>query len=139
MSSAGGLHPFRFERSGDDLLMRLEAWDSARVIHMDPDADDEGQPYTHLGYSTGRWDGETLVVTTTRIDWPISRYFNPIIPQSREVEFVERFTVVEDGTQLRYDVEISDPVNLAEPVSANAFVVWETLPGITVQPFECAA
>ncbi len=53
--------------------------------------------------------------------------------------FVERFTVIGEGTQLKYDIEISDPVNLAEPVSAEAYVVWETLPGITVQPFECAA
>ena len=37
-----------------------------RTIHMtenDPEPSD-------LGYSTGRWDADTLIVDTTRVDWP---------------------------------------------------------------------
>jgi len=138
MTSAGGLHPFRFERSGEDILLRLEAFDNVRIIHMDPDARAEGQPFTPLGYSTGGWNGETLVVTTTRVDWPISRFFDPTIPQSLEVEFVERFTVIDEGRQLRYDVAISDPINLATPVSADSYAVYGTLPGVGLLPYDCA-
>ena len=138
MTSAGGLHPFRFERSGDDIILRLEAFDNVRVIHMVPRASAEGQPFAPLGYSTGRWNGETLVVTTTRVDWPISRLFDPTISQSREVEFIERFTVIEEGMQLRYDIAISDPVNLMTSVSADNYAVFGSLPGIGLLPYDCA-
>ena len=138
MSAAGSLHPFEFVQDGEDILMRLEAFDNVRRIHMDSAASAEEQPFTPLGYSTGRWEGETLVVTTTRIDWPTSRYFSPRIPQSREVELVERFTLLEDATQLAYDVAITDPVNLTEPVSVERYIVWGTRPGIEVFPYECA-
>ena len=138
MSAAGSLHPFEFIQDGDDILMRLEAFDNVRRIHMDAATSAEEQPFTPLGYSTGRWEGDTLIVTTTRIDWPTSRYFSPRIPQSREVELVERFTLLEDGTQLAYDVAITDPVNLTEPVSVERYIVWGTRPGIEVFPYECA-
>ena len=138
MSAAGSLHPFEFVQDGEDILMRLEAFDNVRRIHMSPDASAANQPTSHLGYSVGRWEGDTLVVTTTGIDWPISRFFTPVVPQSSEVEFVERFTLIEAGTRLVYDVTITDPVNLTEPVSAERYFVWGTRPGIDVQPYECA-
>ena len=138
MSAAGSLHPFEFVQDGEDILMRLESFDNVRRIHMDPGAGAEEQPFSPLGYSTGRWEGDTLVVTTTRIDWPTSRYFSPRIPQSREVELMERFTLIEDATQLAYDVTITDPVNLTEPVSVERYIVWGTRPGIEVLPYECA-
>ena len=139
MTSAGSLHPFEFVQSGEDILLRLEAFDNVRRIHMDPEAaGTAGQPFSHLGYSTGRWEGDSLVVTTTRIDYPFSRFFSPVIPQSREVEFVERFTLIENGAQLQYDVRVTDPVNLTRPVSVDRYMVWGTLPGIDVQPYECA-
>ena len=138
MSAAGTLHPFEFVRDGEDILMRLESFDNVRRIHMDPDASAEEQPFTHLGYSIGRWEDESLVVTTTRIDWPTSRYFSPRIPQSRDVVLVERFTPVEGGTQLAYDITVTDPVNLTQTVSVERYVVWATRPGIEVLPYECA-
>lgn len=138
MSAAGSLHPFELVRDGEDILMRLESFDNVRRFHMDPDASAEGQPFTHLGYSIGRWAGDSLVVTTTRIDWPTSRYFSPRIPQSRDVVLVERFTPVEGGTRMAYDITVTDPVNLTETVSVERYIVWTTRPGIEVLPYECA-
>ncbi len=138
MSAAGSLHPFEFIQDGEDILMRLEAFDNVRRIHMNSDAGAVNQPVSHLGFSVGRWEGDTLVVTTTGIDWPVSRFFTPVIPQSSEVEFVERFMLVEGGTRLVYDVTITDPVNLTQPVTAERYFVWGTRPGIDVQPYECA-
>mgnify|MGYP003334894459 CR=1 FL=1 len=45
---------------GDRVLIRLEESDARRVVHMgaaDPDPE-----YSLYGYSTGRWDGNTLKI-----------------------------------------------------------------------------
>ena len=43
-----------------------------------------------FGYSVGRWDGDTLEVTTTDIDWP---WFDQSgIRQTEALHLVERFT-----------------------------------------------
>ncbi len=140
MTSSGGVHPLEFVRRDEDILIRLEIFDNVRVIHMGSDADPEGQPYSSLGYSIGHWEGETLVVTTTRINWP---YFdlNPIplqgVPQSEAVEMVERFTLSADETELVYDLAVTDPATFTEPVSAPSLFTWQWQPGVEVEPYEC--
>ncbi len=140
MTSSGGVHPLEFVRRDEDILIRMEIFDNIRVIHMDSNADPEEQPYSHLGFSVGHWEGDTLVVTTTRIDWP---YFdlNPLplqgVPQSKAVEMVERFTLSADETALVYDLAVSDPATFTEPVSASSLFTWRWQPGVEVEPYEC--
>ncbi len=140
MTSSGGVHPLEFVQGDEDILIRMEIFDNIRVIHMGPDTNPEEQPYSHLGYSVGHWEGDALVVTTTRIDWP---YFdlNPIplqgVPQSRAVRMVERFTPNDDETELVYDLTVTDPATFTEPVSAPSLFTWQWQPGIEVEPYEC--
>ena len=103
---------------------------------MGSDTDPAEQPATALGYSTGRWDGEVLVVSTSRINWP---YFDHQgrIPQSDSVEMTERFTVSDDGNQLIYDLTVNDPATFTEPVSGRWLMNWR--PDLTVEPYECIA
>jgi hypothetical protein len=59
--------PIEFVRSGDDILIRFEEDDAERLVHM------TGNSLTEpslLGNSTGRWEGDTLVVETVDIDAP---------------------------------------------------------------------
>ena len=90
--------------------------------------------------ATGRWEGDTLVVRTTRVNWP---YFdmNPFplqgVPQSEAVEFVERFTLNENETELVYDLAVSDPATFTEPISASGLITWQWRPGLEVEPYEC--
>ena len=66
------------------------------------------QPASPLGFSMGRWDGNTLTVTTTRIDW---LYFDGQgTPQSPAVEVTERFTLSNDQTELAFHMTVVDPV-----------------------------
>ena len=85
-----------------------------------------------MGYSVGRWEGNTLIVETSRIDWP---YFDGGgTPQSADVETVERFAVSQDQERLDYRITITDPVTLTEPAVIERY--WLAL-GETVEPFEC--
>ena len=75
-----------------------------------------------------------MIVRTTRVNWP---YFDSIgiIPQSEAVEITDRFTLSDDETQLTYDLEVSDPGTITEPVSARWEFNWR--PDLVVEPCGC--
>lgn len=126
-------YPMQFLRQGDDIILHMEEYDTLRMIHMDPNVTDEGEPTSKLGFATGRWEGNTLAVRTTRSDWP---WFDVVgIPQSQDSEMIERFTLSEDGSRLDYSLTVTDPANFTEPVTVTKFWVW--YPEMTVEPFQC--
>jgi hypothetical protein len=126
-------YPFEFSRDGDDIVLRLEEYDAIRTIFMNHDQPPAGTPNSSLGYSVGRWEDETLVVTTTLLDWP---WFSQSgIPQSTESILVERFTPTEDGSLLNYELTATDPINFTEPFTQNR--QWLYLADQQIRPYEC--
>jgi uncharacterized protein DUF6152 len=126
-------YPLEFVKKGDTILLRLEEYDTVRTIVMKPDATFTALPKTLLGRSKGTWEGETLVVTTDRIDW---RYFDPSgIPQGPSSSIVERFTPTSDGTRLSYTMTVTDAATFSAPVELKRSWVWR--PGETVKPYNC--
>ena len=123
--------PMEFVAEGDDIVLYLEEQDTVRRIDMTGNgATGRGTP---LGYSRGRWDGDTLVVTTTDVDWP---WFDQSgVPQSRDVEFTERFTQSADGRVLTYSITVTDPATFTEPVTLERYWVW--VPGEEIRPYNC--
>ncbi len=125
-------HPFEFIDEGASIRVLGEEYDMVRVIHIDDAADPQSQATNNMGYSVGRWEGNTLIVETSRIDWP---YFDGGgTPQSADVETVETFVVSQDQERLDYRITITDPVTLTEPAVIERY--WLAL-GETVEPFEC--
>ena len=101
---------------------------------MDPRTTPSPPAPSLLGFSAGRWDGETLVVTTNRLSWP---YFDQLgIPQSEQSEIVERFTPMPDGSRLDYDLTVTDPENFTKPVVLRNYWIW--VPETRRLPYECA-
>lgn len=84
-----------------------------RTIWMDgrPHPSDLAE-HTWMGFSTGRWDGDALVVTTSHIKQMWHRRNG--IPQSDHVKLTERFIL--HGTVLTYVTMTEDPVYLTEPL-----------------------
>lgn len=70
---------------------------------------------SHLGYSVGRWDGRTLIVETTRVNYP--RFETSGTPQSEQVRIEETFTVSEDQSRLDYRMTITDPSTFTMPAT----------------------
>jgi len=123
--------PMQFVEEGDDIVLYLEEQDTVRRIHMN-DADVAGAA-SPLGHSVGRWEGDSLVVTTSDVDWP---WFDQSgVPQSRDVRFVERFTPSPDGRMLSYTITVTDPATFTEAVELQRHWVW--LPGEQIQPYNC--
>ena len=69
-------------------------------------------PHSWMGFSTGKWEGNTLVVRTTHIKQGWVRRNG--VPQSDLVTTTERFT--RHGDMLAYVISIKDPVYLTEPL-----------------------
>ena len=126
-------YPIAFTRQGDDIVLRLEEWDGVRVIHMGGGSGAEQPASTPMGNSMGRWEGDTLIVTTTNIDYP---YFDSSgAPQSEQVEIVERFTLIDGESRLNYHITVTDPETFTTPAELTLHYVWE--PGETIKRYEC--
>ena len=83
-------YPFEFTNQDDTIIMRLEEWDGVRTIYMTPRPAPPELTAPHMGYSVGSWEDNTLVVTTTGIDYP---FFDDVgSPQSPAATVVEHFT-----------------------------------------------
>lgn len=125
--------PMEFGQEGGNIVLRFEELDARRVIYMGNDA--RSTPVTRgpYGHSTGRWEGETLVVETTVIDW---EWFDQDgIPLTGDVEISERFTTSADGRYLDYVATVID-----EDVFSQSVVLdrrWAWVPGESVQSYDC--
>lgn len=127
-------HPIQFIERGTDIELRLEEWDAVRTIHVGSAITRPGEA-TRMGYSTGRWEDDTLVVTTTGIDYPFMDEHGT--PQSEAVEVIERFAMSQDGRSLDWEATVTDPGAMTDPVVAFT-TRWEWVPGETLQPYDCA-
>lgn len=125
-------YPIEFVEDGDDILLRMEEYDTVRRIAM-TSAAAPGAGATLLGTSRGRWDGEALVVTTTNIGY---RWFNGTgIPLGPNATTEERFTQNADGSRLEYTMVVTDAATFTAPVTVRK--AWEWRPGEQVRPYEC--
>jgi hypothetical protein len=61
-------YPIRFVHQPGKILMLHEVAHNVRIIYMDKAAPPKDTPASFLGYSVGHWEGNTLVVETTRLN-----------------------------------------------------------------------
>ena len=127
--------PMNISREGDDIRIHLIQYDIQRIIHMG-EPEENPEP-SNVGYSVGRWEGDTLVVTTTHVDWPY--YSDHGTPQSDRVRYDERFQVVVEGGEpiLHYAITITDPIVFPEPLHFET--TRAALPGYEIRPYNCIA
>lgn len=125
--------PMQLIDNGDHIVIYTEEHDLRRFVYM---TDDRPEPsLSNLGYSTGYWQGDSLVVETSHIDWP---YFDPYgTPQSNQTTYEETFWIAEDDSQLNYRIVATDPVYLTGPIELER--AWRWQPGTQMVPFNCAA
>lgn len=129
--------PVQFVDERATIRLLQSEYDLVRTIHMNPfsDVDPETVPLTPLGYSVGRWEDDTLVVTTTRINWPVADYLGA--PQSTDVVLVERFTPAADGRTMAFEMISTDPAYLIGSVVTTG--TYSYLPGWEMETYDCRA
>ena len=106
---------FEFIDRGDSIRYEQPVLGAVRTIHLNSAENPEDQPHSPLGYSVGEVDGGTLMVETTRLNWP---YLNREgIPISEDARIIELFTLSDDQARLDYHMTVIDPVNFTEPAT----------------------
>ena len=117
----------------DVILIRMEEYDTVRTVHMNLASAPLDLQRSLLGFSTGHWDNDILVVTTAGVDFA---YFDPNgTPQGSDPSFIERFRVNDDGSRLLYELTATDDEVFTESVTVTKDWVWR--PGEQVRPYEC--
>ena len=124
--------PVDFVKQGGDILMRIEEYDSRRLIHMDANAVAPAE-HTLFGFSRGHFEGEVFVVETDHI---AAGYFDHMgARQSDDIKTVERFIPNADYSRLDYELTVTDPAYFSEPFTLKRYFVW--YPEMYVHDYEC--
>jgi hypothetical protein len=93
----------------------------------------ESAPHSKSGFSTGRWEGDTLVVETSHIE--SGTFMNNGFNHSDSLRLTERFRSSPDGNTL-WAVQIYDDPQTFEGRAAR-YMAWTRRPGEYVFPYEC--
>lgn len=129
-----GPFPFEIEQFADVILMRYEYFDQTRLIYMDgrehPGPD---YPHTKMGFSTGRWEGNDLVIDTSHI--AASTITNNGLDHTDNVVMQERYRLTEGGNRLVATQWFSDPAVLVN--NGARFISWSKRTGEHIFPYEC--
>lgn len=95
-----------------------------RLIHMDgrQPPNPEEVSGTYYGHSTGKWEGDTLVVQSSGFN---ARFWfsNGGLPHTEALRLTERFSRPDFDT-LKYEVTIDDPHTYTRPWTADWTLEW---------------
>ena len=120
----GAPAPWKIVQTDDLIVLVYEAFTLWRQVFMDGRRLAEDVQPTWLGYSTGRWDGDTLVVETRGFNgkaW-LDQVGKPSTEQLRVIERYRR----RDYGHLEIEITIDDPGAYTRP--------WTVLQRATVLP-----
>jgi hypothetical protein len=135
MLGSGG-YPMEIHQRPEQLIIVYEAHSEIRRVYLGsrivPDAD---RLPGRNGHSSGRWEGDTLVVETTHLVEQVDQQY----AHSDQARIVERYrlTTGASGTKvLVADMTMTDPVFYTKPVVAEK--KWALVPNGHLLPYECA-
>jgi hypothetical protein len=103
--------PFQIVQSTNTIMMAYEFASTSRIIRMN--SKDKSPAPAWMGWSVGRWDGDTLVIDVT--DHMEETWFDRAGNfHSDELRVTERYSMLDPNT-LNYEVTITDPKVFTRP------------------------
>jgi hypothetical protein len=134
-------HQFELRQHGKDRIeLRYGEWAARRTIYMDGRSLPAKIKPSKMGYSVGRWDGETLVIETSGIqadiaEWPaagLGAAGGTI--HSAQLRIVEHYTRSADAKTLHLAATLEDPVTFREPLVLSK--IWSWAPDQKITPYD---
>jgi hypothetical protein len=130
-------YPMEITRYDDYLTFRYEEWTTTRTIYTDGRAHPENVELSRLGHSTGRYDGQTLIVETVGMTPHLIDNVSGL-HSSEELRVTERYTLEPNDRFERiisFEMTLDDPVMLEEPYVLTK--AWSWAPDLELLTFEC--
>lgn len=127
-------YPIEIVQQDHQVLFLYEHFHMVRRIFTDGrEVPDHWLP-SFMGYSTGQWDGDTLVIRTTHMS-PDNYTWTAGFPFSGDPEayVIERYR--RDGEELSFRGEVHDPRYYEEPYVVNGH--WDFAPEGEIWEYEC--
>lgn len=123
-TAMGSPYPMQLIDNKDGTInVHMEEHDTIRTVLMNVEHDDAGTVRNNLGYSTGHFVGDTLLVTTT------------FAGSNSPIQIHETFALSDDRNHLNYTQVLINPESDDLPVVGAKW--WEFQPDSFVQPYDC--
>jgi hypothetical protein len=129
-------YPFQIVQGDGDIMFIYAFANANRAVHMkDIRTLDEVPADFWMGWSNGRWDGDTLVVEVIANDartW-LDRSGNH---HSNQMTVTERYTLL-DPNRIQYQATIEDPQVFSRPWTLSLILYRHTEPNFELLEFKC--
>ncbi|HEY5666608.1 MAG TPA: DUF6152 family protein [Gammaproteobacteria bacterium] len=124
-------------QNGDRITFFSEHQDALRRVYLDGREPTEAilADPTYAGYSTGHWEGDTLVVETVAIT--DKSFIDSASPHSDQMTVHERIRFIEPGI-LQDEITVHDPLALEEPWQITRTYRRASYPNDELREFACA-
>jgi hypothetical protein len=137
MQGAGG-YPMEIMQRPEQINITYEAHNEVRRVFLgDRNAPPADRIPSRSGYSEGRWEGNTLVITTDNLVDQVDQSY----PHSDQAVVVERWTMEGKDAQGRrimlVEMTMTDPKFYTEPVKLTKR--FAEVPNGRILPYECTA
>ena len=127
-------YPFQIVQGQKDILFVYEYASSNRIVHMvnhqEPPVD------SWMGWSDGKWDGDTLVIEVTGNNdstW-FDRSGNH---HSDQLKVTERYQLAPGGNHINYSATIEDPKTFSRPWTIRMPLYRRMEPNVQLLEFKC--
>lgn len=128
------VYSFKIVQAPDEIVMITESGDPARQIHTDGRGLPQDPQPAWMGYSVGKWEGDTLAVDTTGFNeeaWLDGTGH----PRSESMHVRERYHRLDFG-HMNIEITIDDPKYYTRPYTFRA--KFHLIPDSDVLEFVCA-
>src|SRR5687767_4670399 len=134
MLGSGG-YPMEIVQRPEQIIIVYEAHSEIRRVYLgDRIVRDEDRIPSRNGTSSGRWEGDTLVVETTFLKEQVDQQY----AHSDQARIVERYRLAQGAKGekvLIAEMTMTDPAFYTEPVKAEKR--WAFVPNGHLLPYEC--
>lgn len=126
-------YPFQIVQSADNVLFTYEFASASRIVRMN--SQEKSPAPAWMGWSLGRWDGETLVIDVT--DHMEETWFDRAgNHHSDALKVTERYTAI-DANTLQYEATIEDPKVFSKPWQMSMPLYRRREPNARLMEYKC--
>lgn len=126
-------YPFRIVQGVGDILFAYEFASANRVVHMDEYVESPIDSY--MGWSNGRWEGDTLVIEVSDFNG-LTWFDRAGNHHSAAMTVIERYTM-QGPDHMLYEATIEDPETFSRPWTISLMLYRNIDPNARLGQFKC--